>query len=431
MAVYAFDGTTNQYHGPLSPDNTNVVRFLECCDSANTGPAAIGVLSEDEEYVAGVGTRLGHIGKVIGGFSGMGGRERVRELKARLEENWKAGDQVVDVIGYSRGAALALHFCNALADGIEIGGETVTPKVRFLGLWDTVPSFGLPGVLIDAFNALNIGWKLRVPANVRYCGHVMALDEDRQAFQVYRPLVKDPRSAKVEEIWMRGTHADIGGAQPGLSSIALLWMLERAEACGVAVLSAAMEEVRERCNPDEPISSTRFTGDKEHRKPRVGDLFHPTAALPLAVGEGKRLLVDAKKKFDVSKVLIEPDSEYVFELDPEAEWVDKDIRCTCAGWPDNLGDQKPGILDDIKWAVLRSYVFSNFRRVPTANWFELVACLDYDLDTATPIGQGHHSTSEKPWRPEGLGRLTLFANDSELKYDNNEGEMPVTIRRVA
>jgi hypothetical protein len=314
MAIYAFDGTTNEYHGPLSPDNTNVVRFLECCDSANTGPAAIGVLSEDEEYVAGVGTRLGHIGKVVGGFCGMGGRERVCELKARLEENWKAGDQVVDVIGYSRGAALALHFCNALADGIEIDGETVTPEVRFLGLWDTVPSFGLPGVLIDAFNALNVGWKLGVPANVRYCGHVMALDEDRQAFQVYRPVVKDPRSSKVEEIWMRGTHADIGGAQPGLSSIALLWMLERAEACGVAVLSAAMDEVRGRCNPDEPISSTRFTGDKEHRKPRIGDLFHPTAALPLAVGERKSLVVDATKKFDVSKVLIEPDGEYVFEL---------------------------------------------------------------------------------------------------------------------
>jgi hypothetical protein len=87
-------------------------------------------------------------------------------------------------------------------------------------------------------------------------------------------------------------------------------------------------------------------------------------------------------------------------------------------------------LDDIKWAVLRSYVFSNFRRVPAANWFELVACLDYDLDTAAPIGHGQHSSAERPWRPDGLGRLTLFANDSELKYDNNEGTMPVGIRRV-
>lgn len=430
MAIYAFDGTTNEYHGTLSPENTNVVRFLEFNTTEQGGKPVIGVLSEDEEYVTGVGTRLGIIGHVIGGFTGAGGRKRVREFIERLEENWLHGDTIVDVIGFSRGAALALHFCNALADGIEIGGERIRPDVRFLGLWDTVPSFGLPGVLIDVFNDINLGWKLNVPSNVKNFYHAMALDEDRQAFQVHRPKIANPEKTKYEEMWFKGTHGDIGGKSSGLSSISLLWMLEKARSCGLQIIPEGLQRVQSRCDASIKIGENSFAGEKEFRKPRINDKFHPTAAKPLEVNESRTVEVDSKLKFNIFDILIEPDGKYIFEFATDATWIDKNIKCSAKGWPDDMSSYADGVLDQIKFTVLTSYFFSNFRRVKEANWFELVVCLDYDIKTATPIGHGQHSDRNTPWSPNSKGRLCLFANDAESKYDNNWGTMPVTVYRI-
>ena len=437
MALYAFDGTGSDWHHDVSDKNTNVVRFIEHYGEPGGSPVALSILSDDAEYISGVGTRLGLIGKLFGGFNGAGGRERVRELMHHFAHNWAQGDPEVDVIGFSRGAALALHFCNALAAGVDVGGHKVKPVIRFLGLWDTVPAFGLPGILIDAFNDINLGWQLNVPANVKRCYHAMALDENRQAFQVHRPKVMplagagDTGGPVLEELWFRGVHTDVGGGNGkfGLSSIALYWMLERAKTCGVPVNAAKMDKLCDDFAPQSPPHTNHFSGENERRQPRNGDRFHPKAAEPLAVGESKEIKVDSKQKFNFSTVLIEPGAEYIFSFDPADTWVDQDIVCTAAGWPDQMPD-KPGWLDNLKWSILKSYFFSNFRRVPRANWFELVACVNYDLESATPIGSGQHADPKTPWRPAQYGRLALFANDAETKYGNNTEYLDVTIQRI-
>lgn len=437
MALYAFDGTGSDGRNEISTKNTNVVRFLDCYGETSAPNVTLSTLSDDAEYIAGVGTRLGPLGKLFGGFNGAGGRERVRELMHRFARNWAQGDHVVDVIGFSRGAALALHFCNALSDGVEIAGHKVKPIVRFLGLWDTVPAFGLPGILIDAFNDINLGWRLNVPANVKRCFHAMALDEDRQAFRVHRPKIEQPAGAgnacetALEELWFRGVHSDVGGGNEkvGLSSIALHWMLECARTCGAPVDTEKMEGLRKEFAPQAPAHQNAFGGEKERRQPRAGDRFHPTAGQPLAVGDTKEIEVESASKFNVSAILVEPDAEYVFLFDPAATWVDQDIACTAAGWPDHMPD-KPGCLDNLQWGILKSYFFSNFRRAPRANWFELVACVDYDLKTAAPVGKGQHTDPKSPWRPARIGRLSLFANDAETKYGNNLGTLRVSIRRI-
>ena len=437
MALYAFDGTGSDWHAKELIDQTNVVRFIDYYGRESTSAIACSTLSDDAEYIAGVGTRLGLLGRVFGGFNGAGGRERVRELLRHFAGNWRQGDPAVDVIGFSRGAALALHFCNALSDGVDIGGHLVKPTVRFLGLWDTVPAFGLPGILIDAFNHINLGWRLHVPPNVERCFHAMALDENRQAFQIHRPKVMPPAGAGnsgapvLEELWFRGVHTDIGGGNGKywLSSIALHWMLECAKTCGVPVNTAKMEELRDQFAPQSPPHSNHFSGENERRQPRTGDRFHPTAAEPLAVGKTKEIVVVAKEKFNISTILVEPDAEYIFSFDPADTWVDQDIVCTAAGWPEAMPD-KPGWLDNLKWGILKSYFFSNLRRVPRANWFELVACVNYDLASATPIGSGQHAHPESPWRPAQYGRLALFANDAEVKYGNNSGALCVKIQRT-
>ncbi|BFU89976.1 MAG: hypothetical protein NTAFB01_11630 [Nitrospira sp.] len=56
----------------------------------------------------------------------------------QLNQFFAEGDRTIDIIGFSRGAALALHFAN------QVQEEKSGAEVRFLGLWDVVACFGLP-----------------------------------------------------------------------------------------------------------------------------------------------------------------------------------------------------------------------------------------------------------------------------------------------
>jgi uncharacterized protein (DUF2235 family) len=214
MALYAFDGTWNEDEAGEIAAETNVVRFHE----AYTGR---------KFYLQGVGTRAGFIGKILGGLTGLGGRCRIRDAMEAVEKNFAAGDREIDIIGFSRGAALALHFANEVND--ELNGAAI----RFLGVWDTVASFGLPG------NDLNVRWTLTLPANVERCYHAMSLDERRGNFPLTRikaAVMSIPFPGVIQEVWFRGVHSDVGGGQcVGLSSIALCWMLGNAKKVGLPI----------------------------------------------------------------------------------------------------------------------------------------------------------------------------------------------------
>ena len=152
MALYAFDGTGNIDEDDDNFD-TNVVRFRELY-AQNDG---------EENYLEGVGTKLGTIGKVLGGALGMGGRSRVEHMLDTVRDNINNGDKIIDVIGFSRGAALAVHFCNKLyKEGVKLeDGTMLTPEIRFLGLWDLVGSFGLSFNNFLDFQEINIGWDIK------------------------------------------------------------------------------------------------------------------------------------------------------------------------------------------------------------------------------------------------------------------------------
>jgi len=234
MALYAFDGTWNKDEADEAKE-TNVRKFRTC-------------LSEDMHafYLEGVGTHFGFIGKLLGGVTGAGGRFRIHDAMEQLDRYFAEGDRTVDIIGFSRGAALALHFAN------QVQAEKPGAEVRFLGLWDTVASFGLPG------NDINIGWDLTLPDNVRHCFHAMALDERRGNFPLTRVVPQKggkPVKDRLQEVWFRGVHSDVGGGQSvGLSSIALCWMLRRAKESGLPVVEAKLKEREAMCDPKALIS---------------------------------------------------------------------------------------------------------------------------------------------------------------------------------
>jgi len=221
MPLYAFDGTWNEAKDGDDPDytNTNVFRFYDAYKRHSKRP-------DLDFYVAGVGTRFKAIGRALGGVFGLGELPRINEAYDALCAAWDHGERDIDIVGFSRGAATTLDFCHCIQErGIrKPGSDQVvepSPKIRFLGVWDIVASFGLANL---GNTALNIGHHLSLPqSNLQYCFHALALDERRPSFL---PI----RVEGACEVWFRGVHSDIGGGNKnrGLNDVTLRWMMRKA-----------------------------------------------------------------------------------------------------------------------------------------------------------------------------------------------------------
>lgn len=267
MALYAFDGTWNEEKDAGEYGrNTNVVRFRNVYEG------------RQEFYTKGVGTRYGLIGKVLGGAFGVGGRHRIREASAQMAKNFVTGDTDIDIIGFSRGAALALHFANVIArEGVRdpATGAVIAkkPTIRFLGLWDLVAAFGIPINLGIRFNRINLGYVLTLPDNVQHCFHALALDECRQAF---RPT----RTKGGYEVWFRGVHSDVGGGNDNakLNNIALRWMLKKAVIVGLPVPADSIETVTQNADPNASIGHNFDAIKNASRTVKTGDRIHYTVS---------------------------------------------------------------------------------------------------------------------------------------------------------
>lgn len=233
MALYAFDGTGNE-DKPDDEDggfDSNVLHFfrgyddpLKDFDTKNE----LGSL-----YLKGIGTRAHtSVANALGKAIGFGGHRRVRQMMNRLEDNFEAGDRAIDVVGFSRGAALVISFANEIAEKLP------DLTIRFIGVWDIVGEFGLVG------EHLNAGHNLNMPPNVEHCYHAMALDERRALFQLTRLSGTGKRVLQPPvEVWFRGVHSDVGGGNgnSGLNWIALNWMYENARRHGLPIAQAAVD----------------------------------------------------------------------------------------------------------------------------------------------------------------------------------------------
>lgn len=151
----------------------------------------------------------------------------------------------IDIIGFSRGAALARHFGNLIHqhtqgnlfsyEDRQRGRITACIDLRFMGLFDTVAQFGVAG-------SQNANYDLTIAAAWEWVAHAVALHERRWAF----PLTSaaDSEGLNIIEAPFIGAHADIGGgalhlrdasAEPGgdLADVALNWMLWQARAASL------------------------------------------------------------------------------------------------------------------------------------------------------------------------------------------------------
>ena len=134
-------------------------------------------------------------------------------------------------------------------------------EIQMVGVWDTVKALGLRLPLLWILSEKNHAFhNHHLGASIRHGFHALALDETRA---VFAPVLWDCPpgwEGNVEQVWFRGAHGDIGGqigqlaAARALSNIPLVWLLERAEACGLRLPDGW--HTRYPCDPEAPMVGT-------------------------------------------------------------------------------------------------------------------------------------------------------------------------------
>ncbi len=240
--VICLDGTGNSPADKDEPgqDTTNAYRI---CNLVKTGK---GTKKSQQivKYFKGLATTgLKTFDRNARRF-GIGGKHMRTKAYAYLQNHYQPGDKIF-IFGFSRGAAIALDLANYIHKrglkrlGLErlqsnrfAKSQSSPVKITFLGLWDTVGSFGFPfDILGLPTQQLNPGKDLSLPPNVEKVVHLLAIDERRDEF---RPTLL-PAAKHVEEVWFAGSHADVGGGfrRRRLADITLLFMIRRAREAGL------------------------------------------------------------------------------------------------------------------------------------------------------------------------------------------------------
>ena len=280
--VICLDGTGNQYGEDLS----NIVKLFRMIERTPGTQVAY--------YDPGVGTMgdpmyktwiARKINKVLGLAFGRGLTRNLIEAYTFLVEHYENGDRVF-LFGFSRGAytARALAAFIRQCGLFENGSENLIPyamklflkkektkddfrmlsgfrstygrqfrreddpkfpdrkvekgrnpyhwqlRIHFLGLFDTVKSYGW------VRNPVKLSEESKNPS-VLHVRHALSIDERRIFFRQLHWISSPGQDCR--EVWFPGVHADVGGGYPepesGLSKIALEWMVHEACALGLKV----------------------------------------------------------------------------------------------------------------------------------------------------------------------------------------------------
>ena len=277
--VICCDGTWN------TPDR---VDRGEVCPS-NVAKVALTLAPKDDEgkeqllyYDKGVGT--GVADRLRGGAFGWGLSRHIQDCYRFVADWYEPGDEIF-LFGFSRGAYTARSLAGFIRNAGVLRREHVgrlpaayelyrrrgpqahprelesqlfrrsfshEPRIKFIGVWDTVGSLGIP---FARLGFLNRRWQFHdvtLSSSVDHAYHAVAIDERRTWFAptLWEQQDQAREAGQVlEQVWFAGVHSNVGGGyqDSGLSDQALLWMKEKAEACGLAFDQAAFQA---RCKPN-------------------------------------------------------------------------------------------------------------------------------------------------------------------------------------
>jgi hypothetical protein len=187
-------------------------------------------------YVSGVGTKSGKEDDAWAMGTGMGERGILAKIISGCNDvasrigratSEPIDKLILDVFGFSRGAAAARHFVNEVWDGADgaLGQafqeqDIAWPKnvtIRFLGLFDTVTAVvDILGGDLFAHNANNGEIRVDVTVDaVQRAVHLTARDEWRYNFSLNSLRGPDGSLPSHFDEWvLPGAHSDIGGGYP-------------------------------------------------------------------------------------------------------------------------------------------------------------------------------------------------------------------------
>jgi uncharacterized protein (DUF2235 family) len=259
-------------------------------------------------------------------IEGRGINRQIRRVYGFLASRYRPGDRIF-LFGYSRGAYAVRSLAGVIDRVGLLRADCATERnveiayrhyrrgtmgsahrafakrfchadvaVEMVGAWDTVKALGFRAPILwklaeerHAFHNHELG------PTIRHGFHALALHETRE---VYAPVLwtcPEGWEGHMEQVWFRGTHGDVGGQLSGfeparpLANIPLVWMLGKAEACGLDLPEGW--RTRFPCDPEAPsVGSMRGWGKLFvlRRKRAVGtdrsEAIHPTAERPAAPG---------------------------------------------------------------------------------------------------------------------------------------------------
>ena len=254
-----FDGTGNNLRNDLADPNddrapTNVAKLAKLYPRLNNGTVS-------NTYVEGVGTHAGQPDDNVDLATAYSfGRRVSRALTAARQFGTQFNSAqaiIVDVFGFSRGAAEARAFVNEVMRLHTVepdywGGAEL--KIRFLGLFDTVGSVGIPGDNDNDNATADRGLDGHIvldldPSSVDFAYQLTAEDEERKNFPL--SSLRSGPSATLPTNFMEetlpGAHSDIGGGYgPGshivyFPTAVIQWMTDEELQTKLAALKADCE----------------------------------------------------------------------------------------------------------------------------------------------------------------------------------------------
>jgi uncharacterized protein (DUF2235 family) len=271
--VLCADGTWNTPHGVDATLKDTNVRKLYC--------ALADVPEQLRYYDSGVGTDGTPIDHLTGGAMGEGLFQKVQDNYGYLAHVWDPGDDVY-LFGFSRGAYTARsvggmiarfgvptkNFDNEMVSNIFTAyRETDEAKrvaltqslttqygltnvsMKMIGVWDTVGSLGIPGLLFSLFDQKRYGFlDTTLHPCVEKAYHAVCIDERRAQFMptLWSNPDGSPRAndSQVTQVWFPGVHCNVGGSyeESQLSDITMRWMMKKAMACGLTFGPNAMAQ---------------------------------------------------------------------------------------------------------------------------------------------------------------------------------------------
>ena len=262
--IICADGTWNKPEEDLEKDfPTNVLKFSRAISPIDKDNVVQTVF-----YEWGIGS---YHASATGGALGKGLDKNIKDCYRYIVHNYEIGDELF-FFGFSRGAYTVRSLCGLINNcsvlekehanlinkafdlyknskykithphsvqfrkDYAVSDQTV---IKFVGVWDTVGSMGLPTSIFGFIKPENLFYDNKIGSNIGTARHALSIDELRKDFE---PTIWEQDSQKkvdLKQVWFAGNHSDVGGSyKPDkdgtlLSEIPMLWMKREAEFDGL------------------------------------------------------------------------------------------------------------------------------------------------------------------------------------------------------